>query len=160
MLSTFFSIFPRPPTLSSVISMPGKERLQAALLGPRFGGVNEARRDKFLMVEAMRRAGLSSTRQVKTGNWSEARELISTLEQSTSTSTSGAAVVVKPVRGCASGDVFLCRGEDEAKKAFDKILGTPKYGTPGAMNDEVIITNGRLTNPGDECYISSIFLLL
>lgn len=144
--------------------MPNKERLQAALLGPRFGGVNDARRDKFLMVEAMRRAGLSSTRQVKTGKWSEAREFFSTLEPSTSpstsTSTSAAAVVVKPARGCASGDVFLCRGEDEAKKAFYKILGTPKYGTPGAMNDEVTIANGKVTHPGDGCWISPIFVLL
>ena len=174
------------------MSPPSQERLQAALLGPRFGGVNEARRDKFLMNEAVRKAGLASARQTKTGDWSKAREFLSTLLSPPSPSSSsipslssapeydgnslpggsrsetvgndepttsspgdlegkkgdvvatsdgrpdgGMASVVKPARGCASGSVFLCRGEGEARDAFYKILGTPKYGTPGALNDEV-----------------------
>lgn len=49
----------------------------------------------------------------------------------------GVMSVVKPARGCASGSVFLCRGEREAEEAFRKILGAPKYGTPGAVNEEV-----------------------
>lgn len=49
----------------------------------------------------------------------------------------GVLSVVKPARGCASGSVFRCRGEDEAMEAFEKIRGTPKYGTPGEFNDEV-----------------------
>lgn len=49
--------------------------------------------------------------------------------------------VVKPARGCASGSVFLCKGEDEAMEAFGKILGTPKYGSPGEFNDEVTNNN-------------------
>lgn len=50
----------------------------------------------------------------------------------------GVLSVVKPARGCASGSVFLCRGEGEAMEAFEKILGTPKYGTPGEFNDQVL----------------------
>lgn len=49
----------------------------------------------------------------------------------------GVLSVVKPARGCASGSVFRCRGEREAMEAFEKIQGTPKYGTPGEFNDEV-----------------------
>lgn len=155
------------------------------------------------MNEAMRSAGLAAARQVKTGDWSEVREFLQTLDPSspptTSTTTTttkrsnskayddGGACsssaeeisstadeeqisdifsieehrqveakagdgqegakssifldevkcVVKPARGCASGNVFLCNGEREAKEAFEKILGTPKYGTPGAVNDQV-----------------------
>lgn len=155
-----------------------KERLQAALLGPRFGGMNDARRDKFLMNEAMRDAGLAAARQVKTGDRSKVREFLATLKSKPkppppAPSTGEAAgsagdvgdvdvllggnaetaaddggdggddgddgvlSVVKPARGCASGSVFRCRGEDEAMEAFEKILGTPKYGTPGEFNDEV-----------------------
>lgn len=139
------------------------ERLQAALLGPRFGGVNHARRDKFLMNEAMRDAGLAAARQVKTGDRSKVREFLATLESkpkppppapssgaaadtagdagdadvSSVESSDGVLSVVKPARGCASGSVFRCRGEGEAMEAFEKIVGTPKYGTPGEFNDEV-----------------------
>lgn len=155
------------------------ERLQAALLGRRFGVVNEARRDKYLMNEAVKEAGLESTRQIKTGDWSQVRQFLSTLtsppvpggpngerenfsvENSKNVPGSGdgptspgdhreevdaervdgdldnVLSIVKPSRGCASGNVFLCKGEREAEEAFLKILGTPKYGTPGAVNDEV-----------------------
>lgn len=34
--------------------------------------------------------------------------------------------VVKPSRGAASGDVFLCRSKEEARKAFEGLLDTPK----------------------------------
>ncbi|CAN0514188.1 unnamed protein product, partial [Scytosiphon promiscuus] len=57
------------------------ERLQAALLGTRFGEVNEARRDKFLMNEAAREAGLACARQIKTGDWSKAREFLTSLKK-------------------------------------------------------------------------------
>lgn len=176
------------------------ERLQAALLGPRFGGNNDARRDKFLMNEAMRTAGLAAARQIKTGDRAKVRQFLATLETTTTAppptpaqqqdaqqleqtggrevaadtdgdlaaptpeensenvlaeakglgsrgeeqeedggdgNSPGVLSVVKPARGCASGSVFLCQGEREAMEAFDKILGTPKYGTPGEFNDEV-----------------------
>ncbi|CAM9099654.1 unnamed protein product [Scytosiphon promiscuus] len=193
------------------------ERLQAALLGDRFGGNNDARRDKFLMNEAMRNAGLSAARQIKTGDRAKVREFLETLRANTvapprpspqteeamlgeavdateegsqegscdviprsipkdqatakdrsesfdsnggallgnsadrqqdrrqdegersSTCLDGVLSVVKPARGCASGSVFRCNGEEEAMEAFEKILGTPKYGTPGAFNDEVLV---------------------
>jgi hypothetical protein len=43
--------------------------------------------------------------------------------------------VIKPLRGCASGDVYLCSSESEAKTALDAIIGTPLYATPGAVNE-------------------------
>lgn len=188
-----------------------QERLQAALLGPRFGEINDARRDKFLMNEAMRDAGLAAARQIKTGDRSKVQQFLAALitpqsnpppsgrsnivrgeettdsgdeddgcqddaeeeeeekdqvfgenaknvrsgahglgastaprkavegggEGDTIPCLDGVLSVVKPARGCASGSVFLCKGEDEAMEAFGKILGTPKYGTPGEFNDEV-----------------------
>ena len=49
----------------------------------------------------------------------------------------GGWVVVKPARGAASGDVYVCRGEEEVKTAFEKIKGSPKYG--GGVNEEVLV---------------------
>lgn len=138
------------------------------------------------MNEAVKEAGLTSTRQIKTGDWPKVREFLSTLTSPTvpgeqnyerespvienSNNFPGLADVpttpsdhqqevdgqgvdghldnvlsiVKPSRGCASGNVFLCKGEREAEEAFLKILGTPKYGTPGAVNDEVRVVCGSL----------------
>lgn len=109
------------------------------------------------MNEAVREAGLTAVRQVKTGYWDEVRSFLSTLKSPSATHppcsgsrtgtdggaapptarAEGVSCVVKPVRGCASGGVFRCCGEQEAEVAFGKILGTRKYGTPGAVNDEV-----------------------
>lgn len=130
------------------------------------------------MNEAAREAGLACARQIKTGDWSKAREFLTSLkkpnanagpvaehyeneevsarvgepgpginavagESGDGNGEEGAACldgvrsIVKPSRGCASGSVFLCVGEREAMEAFEKIRGTPKYGTPGAFNDEV-----------------------
>lgn len=131
------------------------------------------------MNDAVRKAGLASTRQIKTGDWSEVRGFLAALQvppptdrsnpnegpvpeefsENVPAGTNGPTratghegkkeargetpplddvmSIVKPARGCASGSVFLCKGESEAKEAFEKILGTPKYGTPGAVNDEV-----------------------
>lgn len=132
------------------------------------------------MNEAAREAGLACARQIKTGDWSKAREFLASLkkpnvnaglvaensdnqENSARVDEPGPAVdavagesgdgngvegaecldgvmsIVKPSRGCASGSVFLCVGEREAMEAFEKIRGTPKYGTPGAFNDEVSV---------------------
>lgn len=211
------AILPPQHTLTKTRSRV-PERLQAALLGDRFGGMNDARRDKFLMNEAMRDAGLSAARQIKSGDRAKVREFLETLKdkptqwteeqtlrgaadaagdpaagessqklpsdvsglsaskdqvpdkdqseilrtegdallgvsvdrqqgtrqdggQGSFTCLDGVLSVVKPARGCASGSVFRCNGEDEAMEAFEKILGTPKYGTPGAFNDEVPSVN-------------------
>lgn len=146
------------------------------------------------MNEAAREAGLACARQIKTGDWSKAREFLASLkkpnadagavaENSENKENSAGVVaeisanieksaevdepvpsidavagesgggngeegapcldgvmsIVKPSRGCASGSVFLCTGEREAMEAFEKIRGTPKYGTPGAFNDEVCV---------------------
>lgn len=130
------------------------------------------------MNEAAREAGLACARQIKTGDWSKAREFLVSLKkpnadagtvednhenkessarvgepgpaidavgdesgdgnrEEAATCLDGVMSIVKPSRGCASGSVFLCVGEREAMEAFEKIRGTPKYGTPGAFNDEV-----------------------
>ncbi|CAM9721217.1 unnamed protein product [Discosporangium mesarthrocarpum] len=134
------------------------ERLSSALLGSRFGGVEEARRNKFLMNEAVRSKGLTAARQATTGDWGEAQAFIqSILNTSSSSSDSGGnrggqtqpgtcadvrgaiPVVVKPLRGCGSGGVCLCHGMEEAKKAFLEVLGAPKYGSPGEFNTEVLV---------------------
>lgn len=45
--------------------------------------------------------------------------------------------VVKPHRGVASDGVHLCFSFDEAKEAFESLIGTPIYG--GGVNDKVLV---------------------
>ncbi|CAN0280125.1 unnamed protein product, partial [Phaeothamnion confervicola] len=151
------------------------ERLRSQLLcGGGGRGVSAARRDKFLMGEAVRRAGLAAVRQVKTGRWEEAELFLRSLVpadaddaaagngngndetgKSKPNAVAAAAAknvgadadaavadvraVVKPPRGCASGDVFLCEGLADARRRFTDLIGTAKYGSPGEINDQALI---------------------
>jgi hypothetical protein len=98
-------------------------------------------------------AGLATVRQAKAASWSDITAFVQSLTTATTsttspTTTAAAAatatsssssewplIVIKPLRGCASGDVYLCSTETEAKAALDTIIGTPLYATPGAVNE-------------------------
>eukprot|EP00953_Heterococcus_sp_UTEX-ZZ885_P025290 13748-Heterococcus_DN1.PRE.3 len=176
------------------------ERLQSDLCSSS-GGINRARRDKFLMNEALKAAvpvallrllttvtivecitavpsrtnnkheyntynvlitsvlvltlwltvttlllvALATVQQAKAANLSDISKFVQTLSAATATDTTAdnssewPLIVIKPLRGCASGDVYLCDSADEAKTALDTIIGTPLYATPGAVNEEVLV---------------------
>ena len=88
------------------------ERLQHCLVPHRSNGINPARRDKFLMVEAMRAAGLGAADQLTPSNWDEA---LSKLRQL------GFPVVMKPRRGQGSVMVGLSRDEEHARRMYDAL---------------------------------------
>ena len=88
------------------------ERLQDALVPHRSNGVNPARRDKYLMVEVMRAAGLASQQQAVTADWAATKAFIATQQLP---------VVLKPRRGQASVLVGLAQSEDEAER-MDAVL--------------------------------------
>jgi biotin carboxylase len=78
-------------------------------------GHSKARRDKFLMSEAVRAAGLRTPQQVCSG---ELPEIL------TWTRSHGRwPVIVKPVAACASDGVQSCAGEAEVQSAFQQIVG-------------------------------------
>jgi hypothetical protein len=48
-------------------------------------------------------------------------------------------VVVKPVRGVGSHDVYLCDDLDSVTCAYDKIYGSGIFGSPGHKHDAVLV---------------------
>lgn len=126
------------------------ERLQSAL-GAKGNGVNPARRSKYLTNLALKARGAASTRQLLTGDWAEAEAFLAQLQEERASTAAAAAAasldeeaaapapfaVVKPQRGAASGDVYVCQTIEEAKAAFESILHAPTYG--GGLNDAVLL---------------------
>ena len=47
--------------------------------------------------------------------------------------------VVKPIRGCASDDVFLCDNTDSVRSAFQVIKGSTVLGSPKKKHDTVLV---------------------
>jgi hypothetical protein len=47
--------------------------------------------------------------------------------------------VVKPIRGVASDDVFLCDHLESVETAFHKILGSTVFGSPALKHDSVLV---------------------
>ena len=94
------------------------ERMLNALAPERSNGLMRARRDKFLMNEALRARGLDAVRQAVASDWHEASAFVTSLPQPL-------AVVVKPRRGSASLRVGLARSIDEAARCFERVLELP-----------------------------------
>ena len=100
-------------------------------------GFNEARRNKFQMIEAVREAGLAVVRQRLCANADEA--IAFAQEIGVQTDGGDTRVVVKPVRGVASDDVHLCKDLSSVKEAFDKIHGSSVFGSPSEKHDAVLL---------------------
>jgi D-alanine-D-alanine ligase-like ATP-grasp enzyme len=93
------------------------ERLQAVLVGERSNGCNAARRDKYLMLEALRAHGLAAPLQCSPASWAETEAFLE--------GHCRYPVVLKPRRGQASVLVGLARSKGEAQ-SMDEMLRAPK----------------------------------
>ncbi|WP_329620199.1 ATP-grasp domain-containing protein [Streptomyces sp. NBC_01255] len=91
--------------------------------------LSAARRDKYEMIEALRRAGLRCAEQFRSGDpqalvdWAERRGEYP--------------VVVKPLSSAATEGVAVCRGPEEVRKAAEAVLGTQNIFFE--TNDEVLV---------------------
>jgi hypothetical protein len=103
------------------------------------GGIREERRDKYLMIEAIRNAGLPAIRQRLCGSREDAIEYATSLLLLDVGGEDNRRVVVKPVRGCGSDSVYLCDDLDSVVRAYDKIHGSGVFGSPGKKHDAVLI---------------------
>jgi hypothetical protein len=133
------------------------------------GGVRDERRDKYLMGETIRSAGIPSLRQRLCGSREEAVEFATTLLLAATSPTASSSydgddsddgedrssvppsclgggggggrnrVVVKPVRGVGSHDVYLCDDPDSVAVAFDRIHGSGVFGSPGRRHGAVLV---------------------
>jgi hypothetical protein len=131
------------------------ERLGDLLHLSRHNGVNEARRNKYLMLETVGAAGLPVVKQRLCRTLEEAcefatRDLGITSSSSSSSSSEPSSttttlqperkyVVVKPIRGVASDDVFLCGDIAAVESAFTAIKGSTVFGSPREKHDTVLV---------------------
>ncbi|TMW58335.1 hypothetical protein Poli38472_011923 [Pythium oligandrum] len=79
---------------------------------------SDARRNKYLMGEKVRRAGLRAVKQRSVTKWSQIVDFIEN-----ELKPEPFQVIVKPVESAGSDDVMLCTSMDEVKRAFGNIQG-------------------------------------
>lgn len=111
------------------------ERLSKWLNVTNHNGYNEARRNKFLTISTLVSKGIPSVQQKLCENVEEAIEFAS----DQFSSLSAKVVVVKPVRGCASDDVFLCDDLESVRSAYETIKGSTVLGSPTKKHESVLV---------------------
>mmetsp|Transcript_495 Transcript_495/g.800 ORF Transcript_495/g.800 Transcript_495/m.800 type:complete len:558 (+) Transcript_495:36-1709(+) len=127
--------------------LPDAERLESLLNTTFQNGFNEARRNKYMMMEKMREKGIPVVKQRLCTSVEEAiafsRELgIEEYKEGKSTpqdQLTSTSVVVKPVRGVGSEDVSLCQSIASVEKAFQQIYGGTVFGSPREKHQSVLV---------------------
>lgn len=128
-------------------------------------GINEGRRNKYLMNEAMKRAGLKVVKQRLCKTLQEAQDFAAGLQVSdvelslddaaahkegetivgllgegrSSDHVGSPLCVVKPMRGAASDSVFLCQTQNDVQHAFHDIYDTSILGSMTDRHDAVLV---------------------
>lgn len=105
---------------------PGVELFDA--ITSRWGGdvasngekYSAARRDKYLMGERVREAGLRAVKQLQASEWEEVERFVRQ-ELCPHGPEGPMKVILKPVRSSSSEDVYLAESMQEVKTAFDTI---------------------------------------
>ena len=111
------------------------ERLSEWLNVTNHNGFNEARRNKFMTISTLASKNIPTVRQKLCSTMNEAIEF-ATNEFS---SLSASIVVVKPVRGCASDDVFLCNSLESVRSAYETVKGSTVLGSPTKKHESVLV---------------------
>ncbi|KAF1323583.1 Argininosuccinate lyase 2, partial [Globisporangium splendens] len=93
---------------------------------------SDARRNKYLMGEKVRAAGLRAVKQRSATKWSQIVDFIEN-----ELKPSPFRVIVKPNESAGSDDVFLCTSMDEVKRAFGNIQG--KINSLGLENSATLV---------------------
>jgi len=117
------------------------ERLGVALgLYPKcHDGVNNARRDKFLMNKVVSEVGGLDVVEQKSCHTIEEAEAFAIKLGLGEDANDDGCLVVKPLRGVASDDVHLCSNLPSLRKAFHKILNSPIFGSPKEAKHEQVL---------------------
>ena len=133
----------------SDVGVPVAERIQVRI-GATGNGHSPQLRDKYKQSELCKLRGLPVNKQVLASSWNEVEAFLDgTLWKVKKSSQGGIkrkkskkyaqACVVKPNRGTASENVFLCTTKEEVKLAFNKILSSPAFGEVRAKNSAVLV---------------------
>lgn len=107
--------------------------------------ISAARRNKYLMLETLRAAGIKVARQIKSAN---CHDLIAYKHK-----MSLKKVVVKPVESAGSEDVRICVNDTEIERAHNAIVG--KVNILGLLNRESILQEYL---DGNEYFINCVSL--
>ena len=89
---------------------------------------SDARRDKYLMQEAIRAKGIKAAKQGKASTWSEVESAVAEMEYP---------LIIKPVRSAGSDHIFKCHSFDDVRPAFDAIMTDSN--ALGEKNEAVVI---------------------
>ena len=98
------------------------ERLAHALCPSRANGIHSGRRDKYLMNEVLRSAGIACCAQLAPASWAETQEWLRNEENG------GLPAILKPRRGVASILVGLAQTESEAESMYEALSVSGKAG--------------------------------
>jgi len=93
--------------------------------------LSEARRNKYVMGETVRKAGLRAVKQLRATVWRDIEEWLEDWQPNPFK------VIVKPMDSAGSDDVTLCRSMDDVKNAFGNIMG--KINGLGIVNKAVLV---------------------
>lgn len=112
----------------SEVAVEFADRLSERLGVPSNGTARSvARRDKFVMIEAIREAGLNATTQIKIENADHVRDWHLEL---------GGRVVLKPVRGANGCSIRFCDTVEQSVDAYNEIMNSGNFYT--ARNEAVV----------------------
>ena len=92
-----------------------------------------ARRDKFEMHEALKRAGIKSVKQLKTNSYDETMKWL----ENNIPNWTQKKVVLKPLQSGGTDRVFVCANESEVRRAFSAIIGSKD--TFGKVDSELVV---------------------
>ena len=93
--------------------------------------LSEARRNKYVMGETIRAAGIRAVKQLRATTWGEISSWI------TEWNPMPFKVIVKPMDSAGSDDVTLCQTLDAVQAAFNSIMG--KVNGLGLVNKAVLV---------------------
>lgn len=117
------------------------DELTSAMHGFPTNGLEKsaARRDKWLMGEEVRAAGLRAVRQLSCGAWVDALPFIQELGvvPGAEASPESGWCVLKPTKSAGTDGVFIAKDLEEAERRFSEIIG--KNNVFGDQNDCVLV---------------------
>ncbi|TFJ81609.1 hypothetical protein NSK_006860 [Nannochloropsis salina CCMP1776] len=108
-------------------------------LGGNVFALSCARRNKYLMGEAIRSAGLRAAKQLMTASWEEVPPFLETCRRPSPSPSapSSLKVVLKPLSSAGSDGVVFASSKEEAREAFERILASTNVF--GERNTAVLI---------------------
>ena len=128
-------------------SLEAAERLAQALCPEYANGILPARRDKYLMNEVLRGAGVPAVSQLAPNTWAEARDFLRGDD-------CGLPAVLKPRRGVASILVGLAYSEEEAEGMYRSLDMPSSPGADGEHRTASLVVQQFLT--GDEWIVDTV----